>query len=294
LKLLIHHRTRHVYDSPVTFGDHHLYLRPRDSFSRRVVSFDLSTTPEATFRWVMDAEGNLVRVCNFGLQPSTVLEFDLTMVMEVEEVNPFDFILDADATGFPFMYSESDQSVLASAMRSTSDFRVLPWFRGHGVAPDHHEDIVQFLADLNSTVHTKIAYVRRDEEGIQTPQETLSLGSGSCRDMAVLFVTGVRELGMAARFVSGYLYDPPDGDGHVFNRAVGSMHAWVEVYLPGAGWKGFDPTNGILANGNFIPAAVSSDPKRVDPVQGTYFAKQSVDSAMEVELTLEELRDDPV
>jgi transglutaminase-like putative cysteine protease len=135
--------------------------------------------------------------------------------------------------------------------------------------------------------------VRRDEEGIQTPDATLDLKTGSCRDMAVLFISAVRKLGFAARFVSGYLFDPPVGAGgdHCFNRAVGSMHAWAEVYLPGAGWKGFDPTNGILANGYFIPCGVSHEPASVDPIQGNYFSEVSTDSTMEVELEIEEIND---
>lgn len=293
MKLLLHHRTRHIYEAPVSFGDHRLYLRPRDSQSRRVESFELSTTPDSTRRWMMDAEGNRVRVCTFGLQTSRVLEFDLTLTVKISEVNPFDFLLDADATRFPFSYSESDLQVLLPACATASAPGVLEWFRGHGAAPDRHEDIIQFLADLNTAVHSHIGYIRRDEEGIQPPLETIRLGTGSCRDMAVLLMAAVRGLGLAARFVSGYLYDPPDEEGHVFNRAVGSMHAWVEVYLPGAGWKGFDPTNGILANGSFLPAAVSIDPARVDPIQGAYFSNQTVGSTLEVDLTLEEVPDDP-
>lgn len=290
--LRIHHHTRYRYDSPVSFGDHALFLRPLDGTGRKILSFDLTTTPESTRRWVTDAEGNVIRVCGFGLQTSDVLEFDLRMEIDLEDQNPFDFILAADATGVPLVYSESDRRALQPFL-GDGDGPTADWFRQAGVAPDRHDDVVGYLAGLNSHIHDAIRYVRRDEEGIQPPDETIRLASGSCRDMAMLFMQGARELGFAARFVSGYLYDPPDQDGHMFNRAVGSMHAWAEIYLPGAGWKGFDPTNGILANGNFVPSAVSYDPRRVDPVQGAYFSPQSSPSFLEVTLTLEEVFHDP-
>lgn len=286
--LQINHRTRYTYDGPVSFGDHSLYLRPRDSFGLNVRSFELTTVPTSTHRWVTDVEGNLIRVCGFGLQESETLEFNLQMTVDLEEQNPFDFILAPDATAYPFTYSDTDRQALLPFLSTGEEGVALSWFKEAGVAPESHPELVQFLADLNSAVHDRIGYVRRDEEGIQSSAETVELGTGSCRDMAFLFMQGVRALGLAARFVSGYLYDPPDGEDHMFNRAVGSMHAWVEVYLPGAGWKGFDPTNGILANGYFLPSAVSYDPRRVDPVQGAYYAKTSTPSRLEVELQIEE------
>ena len=293
MKLHIHHQTTHTYASPVSFGIHHCFLIPHEAQGRRVTSFDLTASPKAIGRWVNDAEGNVSRAFTFGIEPSMQLQFDLEMLVEIDEQNPFDFLLDIDATGYPFSLSDSDRRVLQPMLEIGEPTGAKNWFQDQGVAPETHDDIVQFLADLNTTVHDKISYVRRDEEGIQPPEETISKASGSCRDMAVLMMHGVRELGLAARFVSGYLYDPPEGDAHLFNRAVGSMHAWVEVYLPGAGWKGFDPTNGILANEFFIPTAVSVEPERIDPIQGTYFADTSVSSTLTVDLTLEECSDDP-
>ncbi|WP_269522967.1 transglutaminase family protein [Coraliomargarita parva] len=292
--LSIHHRTRHQYEAPVSFSDHALFLRPQDSHQRRVRSFELKTKPASSQRWVRDVYGNLVRVCNFGLQTSAELEFDLHMELELADENPFDFILKPYATAFPFDYETSDAQALQPFLdksQKPGSLRVLDWFYSAVSQPIQHPDIVQFLAELNSAIHKQIDYVRRDEEGIQDPDLTLEFMSGSCRDMAMLFVAIVRQLGLAARFVSGYLYDPPveDGENHFFNRAVGSMHAWAEVYLPGAGWKGFDPTNGILANGFFVPSAVSHDPKLVDPVQGNYFSKTATQSTLEVELHLERL-----
>ncbi|MGJ8652037.1 MAG: transglutaminase family protein [Opitutaceae bacterium] len=294
MRVSVKHTTRHQYDGPVSFSPHALYLRPLDSHRRHVEQFAVETSPASTQRWVRDAYGNIVLACNFGLNESTVLEFVTRMQVTITDDNPFDFILDSYATGFPFSYQEPDAKALlpfmGSSGRTPGALRVMDWVHGSAGAPKQHSDVVQFLADLNSAVHREIAYVRRDEEGIQTPDTTLELKTGSCRDMAVLFISAVRKLGFAARFASGYLYDPPVGDGeHAFNRAVGSMHAWAEVYLPGAGWKGFDPTNGILANSYFIPSAVSHDPSSVDPIQGKYFSDKPTSSTMAVDLIIEEI-----
>jgi hypothetical protein len=291
----IEHTTRHDYSGLVSFSDHSLYLRPTDSLSRKVLNFKVETVPASRQRWVRDVYGNHILVCNFGLTESKELSFKTQIEMEVANENPFDFVLESYATGFPFKYSPVDEAALASCMgRSATKGagKVIDWFYMAVANPNQHTDVVQFLTEINSAIRRDISYTRRDEEGIQTPDQTLQLRTGSCRDMAVLFVSAVRQLGMAARFVSGYLYDPPvegSAEEHVFNRAVGSMHAWAEVYLPGAGWKGFDPTNGILANGYFIPSAVSHEPSCVDPIQGKYYADGAESSTMEVNLEIDTL-----
>ncbi|HBR93240.1 MAG TPA: transglutaminase family protein [Opitutae bacterium] len=292
MKLSIQHHTTHSYERAVSFSDHALFLRPLDSHLRHVVRFEVATTPASQQRWVRDAYGNLVLRCNFGLLESQQLSFNTSIVIEVGEDNPFDFILESYATAYPFSYREPDLTALrpyVNAQAPKGAGRVLDWFYQAVPSPMQHVDVVQFLSDLNAAVARDINYLRRDEEGIQDPDTTLALRTGSCRDMAVLFIAITRQLGFAARFCSGYLYDPPVAgeDAHVFNRAVGSMHAWAEIYLPGAGWKGFDPTNGILANGFFIPCAVSHEPKAVDPIQGSYFANASVASTMDVSLEIE-------
>lgn len=297
MKLSIQHSTRHHYEQAVSFSDHALFLRPIDSHRRRVTHFAVKTTPASTQRWVRDAYGNTVLNCNFGLTESPTLAFETDIEIELQDENPFDFILASHATGYPFQYREPDRSSLKSfleAGENRGSNKALDWFYQAVKNPMQHSDLVQFLSEINAAVHRDIRYVRRDEEGIQEPDTTLNLRSGSCRDMAVLFIAVLRQIGFAARFCSGYLYDPPVGTGgeHVFNRAVGSMHAWTEVYLPGAGWKGFDPTNGILANSNFIPSAVSHDPKYIEPIQGNYFAKTSVASTMEVDLQIQECGSD--
>lgn len=291
-KLLIEHLTRHTYEMPVSFSEHSLFLRPIESHRRRLVRFEVATTPLSAQRWLSDACGNLVLRCNFGLHQATVLEFRTCMEMDVEEDNPFDFILEGYATGYPFNYREPDLSSLRAYLQPKAgdgSVRSLDWFYKIVPSPSAHSDVVQFLSDLNTAICRQIRYTRRDEEGIQDADTTIDLGSGSCRDMAVLFMAILRQLGFAVRFCSGYLYVPPvvedgpPGD----NRAEGSMHAWAEVYLPGAGWKGFDPTNGVLANSFYIPCAVSHAPLNVSPIQGTYFSQCPVASTMEVNLKME-------
>jgi len=294
MELQIQHLTRHTYRNPVSFGLHSLYLRPLDSHRRHVDRFEVKTIPESTQRWVRDVHGNIVLTANFGLRKSTVLEFRTSMDVTLAEENPFDFILESYATAYPFQYRGADTTALLPFVGGTvppGAATVLDWFQKAVPSPGQHDDVVRFLSDLNEAIHRDIAYVRRDEEGIQSPDMTLRLRTGSCRDMAVLFIAIVRQLGFAGRFASGYLYDPPVGEAgeHVFNRAVGSMHAWAEIYLPGAGWKGFDPTNGILANGFFVPSAVSHEPSAVDPIQGSYYSPTPTASTLEVELEIEEI-----
>ncbi|MEP4891952.1 MAG: transglutaminase family protein [Aliiglaciecola sp.] len=291
--LRIEHLTRHTYSGPVSFSGHSLYLHPVEGHQRRVLAFSVETIPPSQQNFISDVEGNSVVKCHFGLTESDTLEFKTVIEVEVDDDNPYDFLLESYALEYPFKYQSSDLKSLGPYLLDAvdeSESQALDWFQQAVPSPAKHPDIVQFLTDINQAIGRDIRYVRRDEEGIQSPNETLSSGSGSCRDMAVLFISTVRQLGLAARFVSGYLYDPPatTGESYRFNRAVGSMHAWAEVYLPGAGWKGFDPTNGILANSFFIPTAVSHNPDTIAPIQGHYFSKHSTEAVLDIQLHIQE------
>lgn len=299
MRISINHLTRYHYSRPVSFSEQQLFLRPRDSHKLTVESFSLQTSLEGSQRWIRDCNNNIVLVVNFGTVAATQVDFHCRMVIKVEEENPFDFILEPYAASFPFRYGHHEAHALAPYLDANiipHNHKALDWL--YQALPDinRHANTVQFLSDINQAVHRDIAYSRRDEEGVQSPNETLELRMGSCRDMAVLFIAACRHLGLAARFVSGYLFDPPvdgaQGDMHLYNRAVGSMHAWAEVFLPGAGWKGFDPTNGILANEYFLPSAVAHEPKSISPIQGKFFAPQGdpVTSMLEIDLSLEEVR----
>ena len=292
MRIAVDHLTEYRYDRPVSFAEHSLYLRPRESQTLRVEQFALDCEPAGKLRWVRDCFNNVVGVVSFGLAESALLSFHTRMVFAVAEENPFDFILETRATNFPFVYDERERVALGAFLETVDSerWRVLEWVRGRLGDLSQTRDTIAFLTELNSAVHRMVAYERRDDEGVQTALETLGRGQGSCRDMAELFVAASRHLGLAARFVSGYLFEPPPPDGSAaFNRAAGSMHAWAEVYLPGAGWKGFDPTNGILTDHHFITVAVAARPHWVSPIQGRYFHDGSVRSEMRVRLSIEDL-----
>ncbi len=292
MKLSIVHHSRYNYSAPVSFGDHLLRLRPRESHLLQVTSFSVKTHPESRERWVKDVFSNTVLLKNFGLAEAEQLAFECILTVNIVEENPFNFILDPHAVSYPFSYTPAEREALRPLIesRAAKSEHSLDWYYAAVPSPMKHPDTVQFLSDINQAIRQQIKYIRRDEEGVQSPDETIVLKTGSCRDMAWLFISICRQLGLAARFVSGYLYDPPvdneAGSEHLFNRAVGAMHAWAEVYLPGAGWKGFDPTNGILANAFFIPCAVSIHPDGASPIEGKYFSKAPATSMLEFDLNI--------
>jgi transglutaminase-like putative cysteine protease len=292
MRIAVDHLTEYRYTDAVSFGEHSLYLRPRESQTIHVQSFALSCQPEGKVRWVRDCFNNVVAVVSFGFERSSLLSFHCRMAFDVAEENPFDFILESRASQFPFGYDDREKSALRPYLEpeEAERWRVLEWAREALGDPSKARETISFLTDLNLAIHGRISYERRDEEGTQTPNETIERGRGSCRDMAELFVATSRQLGLAARFVSGYLYEPPHADGvGAFNVAAGSMHAWAEVYLPGAGWRGFDPTNGLLTDHHFLPAAVANRPDWVNPIQGKFFHAGRVASEMRVALSIEEM-----
>ncbi|MGB8224801.1 MAG: transglutaminase family protein [Polyangiales bacterium] len=287
MKIWVDHLTEYRYDLPVRFGEHSLYLRPRESQTIHVSSFSLRCQPEGKVRWMRDCFNNVVAVVSFGSTESAMLSFHCQMAFDVAKENPFDFILEPRARQFPFSYDDREKNALRPYLEpeESERWRVLDWLRSTVGDARATRDTLSFLTDLNLAIHRNIAYERRDEEGTQTANQTLERAMGSCRDMAELFVATSRQLGLAARFVSGYLYEPQPADGSVlFNRAAGSMHAWAEVYLPGAGWRGFDPTNGLLTDHRFLTSAVATQPHWVNPIQGKYFQQGGVGSQMTVRL----------
>lgn len=287
MRIQIHHITRYRYPEKIQLQDHLLFLRPLESNILSVKNFSVTSNPQSSQRWVRDAYSNILLVCAFEPGETDQMEFIVDIEVESVERNPFDFVLEPYAVSYPFTYNGRERVPLAPAIHTVvpGGDRVIDWFYDHVPNPGSHESVLAFLTELVEAIHTSIRYQRRDEEGIQTPATTISLGSGSCRDMALLFIAICRQLGLAARFVSGYLYDGGDNGGH-HNRARGSTHAWAEIYLPGAGWKGFDPTNGIMADAYFIPTAVAIEPETISPIQGHYTGRAGVMAAMEVELDI--------
>jgi Transglutaminase-like enzymes, putative cysteine proteases len=283
MKLRVSHLTRYEYDREVSFGPHLLYLRPRESADQRLLLHRLSVQPDARINPLRDPQDNDAAIAYFW-ERANALNIRSEFEIERHLANPFDFILESRAIAFPFAYDSATAVALAPCLAppppETAE-RLRAWLDER--FPDRPAETVPFLTALNSLLYQSLRYTRRHDPGIRTPVETLTLGAGACRDYAVLFVGLARVLGLAARFVSGYLHAPADDPRH----GHGAMHAWVEVYLPGAGWRGLDPTHGIWCDENFIPVAHGALAETVNPVQGAVFAPGPVRSQLHVDIRVE-------
>jgi len=283
------HLTRYTYSQPVSFAPHALYLRPRETPRQRLHNFTLTLTPAAKIVSTGDASENAL---DWAYYPPTTLattyDIHTAFLVETLDTNPFDFFLAPTATAFPFAYSPAEQFALAPALTppaAEATPLLLAWLSQH--LPSRPGDTLALLTALNVAVKNSLRYNRRDEPGIQSAATTLALGSGTCRDYAVLFIELCRHLGLAARFVSGYLYEAQPTAGSP--RFPTPMHAWAEVYLPGAGWRGLDPTHGIFCDDTFISVAHAALAETVNPVQGGFYATHSVTSHLHNEIILEKL-----
>jgi transglutaminase-like putative cysteine protease len=285
--LRVSHLTRYDYAQEVGFSPHTLYLRPRESPLHRLRSFQFNISPQARLVTTRDPHDNTMVVAHFWDRASA-LNIRTGFEIETLDSNPFDFLLERSATKFPFKYDEEERFALAPYLvppYNDTQHTLRGWLQTNLFeAP---RETVPFLTALNSLLHTSIAYTRREEDGIQPSAQTLELGSGSCRDSAVLLIEICRTLGLAARFVSGYLYDPPAED--AANPLPGAMHAWVEIYLPGAGWKGLDPTRGIFCDDVFIPVAHAAQADTVNPIHGSYYADAPVSAKLTTSVLVEKL-----
>ncbi len=268
--LTVRHVTTYRYRQPVAFGEHRMMFRPRDSYDQRLLDLRLEIEPDpVNVRWVHDVNNNCVALARFGARAKE-LRFEFMIRLDHTPYNVLDFRLEDYARTYPFTYGADDMpDLLRSIERHTSDPReeVRGWAREflnrHGPT-----DTYDLLTDMTNAIRQGFTYVAREEKGVQTAAETLRAGSGSCRDFALLMMEAVRSLGLAARFVSGYLYSHSrDGARHV---GGGATHAWMQVYLPGAGWIECDPTNGIIGNRDLIRVAVVRDPRQAVPLSGTW------------------------
>ena len=269
-RLSILHETRYDYGRPVGFGPHRLLLRPRDSHAIRIVSASLELAPGGQTRWIYDALGN----CVCWLQPmgqASSLIVTSRLLIERFPAPLAPMTLDDPRTVLPIVYDRSDRLVLEPFMAPAEDDpddAVLRWARGK-LRPE--DTALDFVMRLNADIHAQFDYSARVAEGTQSPGETLSHRSGTCRDFAWLMVEALRRLGFAARFVTGYLYSAkldPARDAEAAVRGAGATHAWCEVFLPDLGWTEFDPTNGLAESPDLIPVAVTRTPDQAAPISG--------------------------
>jgi transglutaminase-like putative cysteine protease len=261
---IVHH-TYYNFSQPVTLGPHILLLRPREDHDLRIESAELTISPPATLLWHRDVEGNSVANATFS-EPTQQLAIESINYVQQYNEQPLNFLVEDYALRYPFAYRAEEINIL-------DPYRVLPANPTHEIVSKWLQQIWQkgeaiqtytLLNRLCSHIYQTMKYNIREEPGVQSAAKTLSQGSGSCRDFALLFMTAGRCLGLAVRFVSGYL--------HVNENPAtsGATHAWAEVYLPGAGWKGFDPTSGTIAGKDHIAVAVAVSPELVPPVAGSY------------------------
>jgi transglutaminase-like putative cysteine protease len=284
--LAVRHVTTYHYNQPVSFGEHRIMFRPRDSYDQKLLDARIEIDPApSALRWIHDVFGNCVAIARFSKEASE-LRFESNIRLDHLPLNAPDFQMEDYAQTYPFAYSAEEMPDLMRTMERQyldPDHQIHRWVQKflHQGRPTRTGEL---LMTLTYAIKESFTYNRRSETGIQDPLTTLMLNRGTCRDFAILMIEAVRALGLAARFVSGYIYSPSlDGSGHV---GGGSTHAWCQVYLPGAGWVEFDPTNGIIGNRDLIRIAVARDPRQAVPLSGTWTGEPSDFLEMSVEVNV--------
>jgi len=280
----VRHLTTYRYRQPVSFGEHRMMFRPRDSYDQRLIEAKLSIRPEpARLHWMHDVFGNCVAIANFTGQ-ACLLQFESEIRLEHLPSNTPDFQIEEYAKTYPFSYDPEELNDLLPCIKPRypdPDHQLSRWARKF-LRQGRPTTTGALLMTLTYAIKESFGYARRSESGTFAPLITLELGRGSCRDLALLMIEAVRSLGLAARFVSGYIYVPDRDQAAVLGG--GSTHAWCQVYLPGAGWVEFDPTNGIIGNRDLIRIAVARDPSQASPLTGSYFGKAGDADGIEVEV----------
>jgi len=283
MRLKIHHETHYRYKRPVTLQPHSLIVTPRDSGELTTISRSLRCEPHAETGWSLDIFGNLIATATFA---APTAELFIVAEAEIEHGAPEwpVFTIEPSAHRYPFAYSLDDMIDLAALAQpdwlTPGGERVGAWARRFVMAAG--TDTLSLLKDLNAGLLDAVAYRIRDEEGTQSPAETLGEKSGSCRDIAALFIEAARHLNFGARAVSGYLIE----DGQHGDNA-GATHAWAEIYLPGAGWIAFDPTHRRVGNAHLIPVAFARANRQIMPISGDYLGAAEDFASMNVIVRVE-------
>jgi len=287
--LTIRHVTEYSYRQPVAFGEHRIMMRPRESYDQRLISARLIIAPEPDeLRWLHDVFGNSVALARFETRASR-LRVESMAQLDHQPLPSGEVEIEPYARHFPFTYSSEDMpDLLRSIERGYLDpGRVIDDWARTFLRMDGSTDTLAMLTDMTGRIKRDFTYVPRQEKGTQSPIETLRRRQGTCRDFAVLMIEAVRALGLAARFVSGYVYNPSRTEGRV---GGGNTHAWVRIFLPGSGWVEFDPTNGIVGNRGLVRVAIARDPYQALPLSGTWtgFPSSSTGMRVEVDVRLDE------
>jgi len=288
--LTIHHKTEYRYAHPVAFGEHRIMLRPRDGHDLRVLSGSLEIVPAPmSLRWIHDVFGNSVAIATFDERAET-LSIVSTATVEHNPAHEFALTAHDPAYFYPFLYNDEELPDLVQFIApqyGDPNGELSAWARNfldaEGATPTFN-----ILSGMTHGIRQAFLYRKRHEHGTQHPLDTLQTRSGTCRDYALFMIEALRRLGIAARFVSGYLFVPGDrAQGNVDRYAGGgSTHAWVQVYLPSAGWIEFDPTNGIVGTRDLVRVAVARDPRQAIPLHGTYLGSADAFVGMDVSINV--------
>jgi transglutaminase-like putative cysteine protease len=291
-QLEIVHRTHYDYAEPVTLGEYRLMFRPRDSHDLRLLHTNLVIEPAAQVRYIHDAFGNSIAIASFGEEPVQALEFVSTIQLEHYGVPPDVPTIEDYARKLPFAYPAEEAPDLARYVERhypDPNAAVSGWARQF-LDGDGGEETFAVLSRMCKGIQETLNYAMRFEPGTQPPAATLETGGGTCRDYALLMMEGARALGLAARFITGYLHDPAlDAAGASKPGQPSQPHAWMEVYLPGAGWVEFDPTNGMIGSERLIRVAVGRDPEQAMPIKGTFTGAAGVGITAHVEVQVRRL-----
>ncbi len=263
------HITTYRYSQPARFGEHRLLVRPRESYDQYLVSSDLKIEPEPEdVRWLQDVFGNAVAIARFGRRASE-LRIESTARVDHRPSELEDVHIEEYARTYPFTYSSEEMpDLLRSIERQHLDpqRKIDTWARRF-IGAGSRVGTLAMLSEMTAAIKQEFTYLPRYQKGTQDPLETLESKTGTCRDYAMLMIEAARALGLAARFVSGYVYDPQDRRRRL---GGGNTHAWVRIYLPGSGWVEFDPTNAIVGTSGLIRVAVVRDIHQAVPVSGTW------------------------
>ncbi len=282
--LQIRHKTVYRFRQPVSLAPHRLMLRPRESRDLRLMSHSVTIPSVAALTWSHDVFGNAVAEATFATMTDTLVIESVAEILLNAAAWPV-FAIAASAISYPFRYSDdewTDLGALTIPQYPDPAEQLQNWARGF--IAGNPTDTLSLLKDLNAGIAQRTQYQTREVEGTQSPHQTLDRGWGSCRDFAVLFAEAARKLGFGARIVSGYLHDP--NHDRVGSADAGSTHAWAEVFVPGAGWITFDPTNRSVGGGNLIPVAVARDISQCTPVSGSFFGASDAFLSMEVDVSV--------